>query len=272
MNVLCALALVFPPMASASETLSASLNGADILILGEIHDNPVHHINQARIVQEFQPNALVFEMIEPADARKILPETRANAVQLEELLQWGTRGWPDFAMYYPIIAAAPDAAIYGGALPSDIVRRAVGEGAAPVFGDAAALFGLDETLPDQQLADRIQLQQDAHCGALPEEILPGMVEAQRLRDAALSRATVAAWTNANAGDETVLVIVITGNGHAREDWGVPAMLRTYFAGSPDIDIRTLGQFEETAPIDAPFTVTLATKAAERDDPCAVFAK
>ncbi len=252
--------------------MSASLIGADIIVLGEIHDNPMHHINQARIVQDLQPEALVFEMIEPADARKITPDIRANAVQLEELLQWGARGWPDFAMYYPIIAAAPEAAIYGGALPPDMVRRAVSEGAAPVFGDAASLFGLDESLPEQQLADRIQLQQDAHCGALPEDILPGMVEAQRLRDAALARATVAAWTNAKDSDETALVIVITGNGHAREDWGVPPMLRTYFAGSPDIDIRTLGQFEDNAPDEAPFTKTVATQAAERSDPCAAFAK
>lgn len=234
-----------------------------------MHDNPAHHANQARIVKALQPDALVFEMIEPSMARGVTPEARENAVTLGEMLEWDARGWPDFAMYYPIFAAAPDAAIFGGALPRDTVRRAVREGAAAVFGDGAPLFGIDQPLPEDEHSARMDMQLDAHCGALPPDILTGMVEAQRLRDAALARATVAAWAHAQSESETPQVVVITGNGHAHEDWGMPVMLRSYF-GADSIDIRTLAQFETEVPDVAPYTEMLATAPAERPDPCAAF--
>lgn len=267
---MAAIGLLGPTQGIADE-ISAPFEGADIVILGEIHDNPQHHINQARIVSDLQPAALVFEMIPPELARKVTPALRENAARLEGVLKWRDSGWPDFAMYYPIFSAAPDAAIFGGAMARDQVRVAVEDGAAAVFGASAELFGLDVPLPAEQLEQRIQLQDDAHCGALPDEMLPGMVEAQRLRDAALARATVAAFAHAQA-DKTGPVVVITGNGHAREDWGMPAALRVYFADRPDVDIRTLAQLESTDAGNMPVTSSVVTAPAEREDPCKAFAK
>jgi len=256
--------------AASSDDLGLAFGQTEIVILGEIHDNPAHHATQARIVGQLQPDALVFEMIEPGPARQITPDMRANAAMLERHLGWESSGWPDFAMYYPIFNAAPDSAIFGAALPRDTVRQAVTDGAAQVFGDAATLFGLDQSLPPDQLEERLELQQVAHCNALPESMLPGMVEAQRLRDAALARATVAAFELARASSDTPQVVVITGNGHAREDWGMTAMLRTYYSDDPTIDIAALAQFEGEAPEDHPFTTHIVTETADREDPCAAF--
>lgn len=251
-----------------------ALGDTGIFILGEIHDNPDHHAEQARLTKLLQPQALVFEMIEPAPARRITPELRADADRLEAHLEWTESGWPDFAMYYPIFAAAPEAAVYGGAVPREDVRRAVGEGAAIVFGDAAPLFALDEALPESELSLRLTLQQEAHCNALPDEMLPGMVEAQRLRDAAIARAAVAAFAHASALSDTPAVVVIAGNGHAREDWGVPALLRHYYAevGTDAPRIVALGQFEEGIPEEAPYSASTSAPAPEREDPCLAFAK
>ena len=235
-----------------------------------MHDNPAHHANQARIVSELIPEALVFEMIEPATARRITVAARENAADLEALLGWNASGWPDFAMYYPIFAAAPDAAIFGGGVPRQEARRAVGEGAAAVFGDGAALFGLDAPLPGDQLERRIRMQGEAHCNALPDSLLPGMVEAQRLRDAALARAAIAAYEHARATSDAPQVVIIAGNGHAREDWGATAMLRSYFGDA--VTVAALGQYETGTAIDGPFTSTLSTEPAEREDPCKAFAK
>ena len=126
--------------------------------------------------------------------------------------------------------------------------------------------GIDEiTVLRPRQAAQEDLQQTAHCNALPAGALPGMVEAQRLRDAALARAIVAAHHEAAEAEGPV--IVITGNGHARPDWGVPALL----ANLPErLSVASVGQYEETAPDSPPFADWIVTPAVERPDPCAAF--
>ncbi|WP_370222763.1 ChaN family lipoprotein, partial [Pararhodobacter marinus] len=38
---------------------------AQILVLGEVHDNPQHHRNQARAIRAQSPAAVVWEMLTP---------------------------------------------------------------------------------------------------------------------------------------------------------------------------------------------------------------
>ncbi len=243
-------------------------------MLGEVHDNPEHHALQARIVKTLQPGALVFEMLEPKHAAAVRGIARSDKEALEQAFAWEERGWPDFDMYHPIFEAAPRAEIFGAALPPEKVRSAVSEGAAAVFGGASPVFGLDEPLPEEQLATRVALQDDAHCNAMPADLLPGMVGAQRLRDAALARATLEAVEEMRAHEFPRRVVVITGNGHARTDWGMPEMLARAFPdmGEDRLRIATLAQFEVAAPENPPFRHWVVTPAAERGDPCAAFAK
>lgn len=237
-----------------------------MIVFGEVHDNPHHHANQAAAVAALKPGALVFEQITPDLAARITPELIADPARLEAVLEWEARGWPDFDIYYPIFAAAPDAAYFGGGAPSDDVRRAVSEGAAVVFGDGAELFGLDRAFSDEVQAGLEAIQHDAHCGALPPEMLSGMVEAQRLRDAVLAKAAIAAHFEATA-DGRAPVVVITGNGHAGNDWGVPSLLRVQRI---DLAVASVGQFEDEAPQSPAFDHWIVTAGVERDDPCAVF--
>jgi uncharacterized iron-regulated protein len=239
-----------------------TLPPADVYLLGETHDNRFQHENQALAVAVLNPGALVFEMFGPAEALAATPEARANADRLSDALGWADSGWPDFRMYYPIFVAAPDATVFGGALPRDVVRRAVSDGAAEVFGSGAELFGLDNALDADEQAQREAGQMAAHCDALPEHVLPGMVEAQRLRDAALTRAVVAALAETGGP-----VVVIAGNGHVRTDWGMPAMLATAL---PDATVLSIGQLEAGTDVDPPYDLWIVTPVAERDDPCAAF--
>lgn len=255
--------LALPGLASeiGPDALDSRLR-ADVVILGEVHDNPAHHLNQARAIRAIRPAALVFEMLTPEQAALVTASNRGDQDALAAALGWASSGWPDFALYWPVFAAAPDAAVFGGNLPRGKVRRAIGEGAAAVFGDGAAQFGLDKTLAEAEQDLREAGQAEAHCNALPEDLLPGMVEAQRLRDAALAAAVLNA--RAAVGGP---IVVITGNGHVRRDWGVSAMLA--MAG---ISALSVAQFELEAPDDPPFDLYLLTDAVERDDPCAVFRK
>lgn len=235
---------------------------AQVVILGELHDNPTHHVHQATAVAGIASKALVFEMLTPEQAARITPDNRGDRDGLAVVLEWAESGWPDFAMYHPIMTAAPDAAIYGAAVPREQARAVFSSSAAEVFGPDAPDFGLDAPLPDAEQKTREDEQMAAHCNALPEHLLGGMVAAQRLRDASLARAVRDALA-----DHGGPVVVITGNGHARLDRGLAVYLR---AAMPDVSILSVGQFEEVTEPPVPFDLWLVSDPADRDDPCAAF--
>ncbi len=247
---------------SISFVLASPTYAQDVVILGEVHDNPAHHAEQAARVARTRPKAIVFEMLTAEQAARVTPLVRGDEAELEAALGWAESGWPDFSMYYPIFAAAPEAEIYGAQVPRDAARAVIADGPAASFGEEAARYGLDRDLPPQEQTARETLQKEAHCNALPAEMLPGMVAIQRLRDAVLARAAIEAL-EATGGP----VAVITGNGHARRDWGVPAYLTMV---APDLDIWVLGQTEDGRPLDGGFDLVTSAPAVERPDPCAAF--
>jgi len=234
----------------------------DVIVIGEVHDNPAHHEVQAARVAGIDPAALVFEMLTPRQAGAITPQNRDDPDALAKALDWASSGWPDFAMYHPIIAAAPAARVYGAGLTRDEARAAVEGGFDRPMDGAAAEYGLDTPLPDHQQAAREALQMQAHCDALPEDMLPGMIRVQRLRDAMLARAALRAFEDTGGP-----VVVITGNGHARKDWGMPAVLSKV---APQLDIQVIGQTEDGVPLSGGFDEVLSALAPDRDDPCEAF--
>lgn len=237
---------------------AAPVCAEDIVIIGETHDNPYHHVEQAGLVARIAPSAVVFEMLTPEQNDGTVLPRFSDPAELPEFLGWAGSGWPDFEMYRPIFDAAPEARIYGAGVPRD---KLTGD-TAGVFGPDAAAYGLNDPLPPEEQALREAGQMQAHCDALPEEMLPVMVDIQRLRDAALARAALRALDEAGAP-----VVVIAGNGHARKDWGVPAHLARL---RPGVSVRAIGQTEEDAAIEGGFDEVLSSPAAERGDPCAAF--
>ncbi len=236
---------------------------ADIVVVGEIHDNPEHHRNEAAIVKALQPAALVFEMIPQADEDEVnrLRGEGAPSAAIAEALDWSESGWPDFAFYAAILEAAPEARVFGAGQPIADVKRAMVEGAAGVFGPDAATYGLDLPLDPKEQQAREADQAAAHCDRLPAEMLPGMVEAQRFRDAGLADAAL--WARTMSGDGQV--VVITGSGHADKLHGMPAALAI---AAPDIKVLSLGQFEVPPPDPAAYDAVVLAPAPERSDPCA----
>ncbi|WP_371229338.1 ChaN family lipoprotein [Roseovarius sp. 2305UL8-3] len=243
-------------------TLSCAANAQDILILGEVHDNPAHHVVQAEKVAALTPTALVFEMLTPDQADGVIFAEASDQEALEAALGWDESGWPDFAMYYPIFAAAAEARIYGAGLPRGEAMEALNGGIAALFGDEAAAYGLDQPLPEDQQQAREALQFNAHCDALPKDMLPGMVDIQRLRDAKLARAALRAYAETGGP-----VAVITGNGHARRDWGMPVYIAQV---APDIEVQVIGQTEDNGPIEGGFDTVLSSPTVDRPDPCLAF--
>jgi len=260
-QILASLSLSVIAGVSHAQAVSYDLfRDADVVFLGEVHDNPMHHDSQAQAVLAIAPKAVVFEMLVPEQAEKVTPELLDDAQDLEASLGWNDSGWPDFAMYYPVFAALGDAKIYGAQVPREAARMAFeGGDMSALLEGAGGKFGLTLPLPQAEQEAREALQLSAHCDALPEEMLPGMVMAQRLRDARLAQAVTEAL-DATGGP----VAVITGNGHARTDWGAPVLLPNEIAS------MAFGQLEAEPESEPPYDLWIVTEAAERDDPCAAF--
>ena len=254
-----------PDVAPHVAEVVAAGRSADIVILGEIHDNPVHHATQAAVVAALRPAALVFEMIPQAleNEVNVLREEGAGRDRIAAALHWSESGWPDFAFYAAILEAAPEARVFGAGQPQADVGRAASEGAAVAFGPDAATYGLDRPLAPEDLAAREADMQVAHCGKLPPEMLAGMVEAQRFRDAGLADAAV--WARTMTGDGRV--VVIAGSGHADRLRGVPAALAV---ADPDLSVLSVGQFEAEPEAPRDYDLVLLAPSPERPDPCAAF--
>lgn len=256
------LALAIAMGAATAPQAAGPHSDADIVIIGEVHDNPAHHRRQAELIHDIRPSAVAFEMLTPqqADIANNHPQRDQG---LGDALNWEDSGWPDFSLYLPVFEALGSTPIYGMALPRAKVSRAVSEGAAAVFGKDAGKFGLDRPLPEREQRRREQHQQTVHCNMLPPDLLAGMVEAQRLRDA--SFASVALRALQVHGRP---VVVIAGTGHARRDWGIPHALAV---AAPEVKVASIGQLEEEPEDSNRFDRWFVSEPVERGDPCEAFA-
>ena len=117
---------------------------------------------------------------------------------------------------------------------------------------------------------------EGHCRKLPEAVVPRLVLAQRVRDAAMAQALVSDATGGGA-------ILIAGNGHVRADLAVPVYLHAAGLADADSSSVSVGFIEATPEeertrdfsrqviADHPgFDYIWLTSPIARDDPCANF--
>ncbi len=255
------------------DALLAELAAADIVLLGERHDNPKHHRLQARLVTALAERgrrpAVAFEMI-PSDRQGDVDASRAEFPQsvsaIAAAVAWERSGWPPFALYAPVFTAAVahDLPLAAADLPQSIRPELRKRGLAALDDGFRARTGLDRPL---SAADQAALEEElavAHCGHLPAQAIPRMVDFQRARDAWLAEKTLAAAGESGA-------VLIAGSGHARMDWGVPAYLRRMAPGKRVVSLAFVeAEPGAEVPADLPYDFVWRTEPAEREDPCAQF--
>lgn len=254
---------------------------ADIVLLGETHDNADHHALQAwmvrRMIEGGRRPAVAFEMIDESQREPLerhLAGNPGDAAGLGPALEWDKTGWPDWRHYRPIAEAALAAG--SAPLPANLSRdstRALAGGQAP---ELAARLGLDEPMDramNEAMANEIKV---GHCDMLPDKAVPPMVRVQFARDATMARAM------ASALEEGRQAILIAGAGHVRNDRAVPWHLNRLTPGSSVLALAFVevsdGETDPAAYGDLygaerlPFDLVVFTPRQEREDQCDVFRK
>jgi uncharacterized iron-regulated protein len=261
--------------------LDAQLAAASFVVLGETHDNPDHHLLQARLLRAVLAGgrrpALGFEMITSDEQPKVdaaLARAPRDADALAAAVGWKDSGWPPFELYRPIFATGLDAGlpVVAANLPHGKARDAVMKGRDSLDPALRARLEREEPVPADVMDQWRTEMSESHCGELPPKMFDGLVLAQRARDASMAERMVAAGRGRGA-------VLVTGSGHARTDRAVPALATKDLAGKvvslAFLEVRK----DETDPAayakdwgkgPLPFDFVVFTPGAEREDPCKGF--
>ncbi len=214
------------------------------VLLGEKHDNPDHHHLQAWVLRQLiaagRKPSVAFEMFGtdtgPAIARH-LAEHPGDADGIAEAVNWEKSGWPDWAMYRPIVEAGVEAGlpILAANLPREKSRALNREGVSALDEALVRDFQLAQPLTSSIQTSMDKEIREAHCGMANDTVVEAMIQGQRARDATMAGSLL-------AGEQKDGGVLITGNGHARTDRGVPAYLRLR---SPEVGVKSLAFLEVT---------------------------
>jgi len=260
------------------DMLVARILDSDYLLLGERHDNPVHHQHQSWAIKQLANNgkqaSVAFEMIDKEQGVRLAKQKVTSAEQLINELNVSKTGW-DYehrykTLFAEVIAAgySIDSANLNRKQLMDIVMQ--GEGKLP----EAYQRLLDATpLSAEQLKDSQTEISQSHCGMLDDKTSSKMVLGQRLRDAIMADSLI--------NSQQPVKVLIAGAGHVRNDRAVPLYLNSNLQDQvKDTSILSIGMIEvdadETDPAayaepwgskSLPFDIVWFTPQVDREDMC-----
>lgn len=256
------------------DDVTKQLTNIDYLLLGERHDNPVHHEHQAWFIRQLsqlnRKASVAFEMIDQQQARQLEKTRYHSASQLVELLSQSDPGW-QYQRYYQILFSETLQAGYpviAANMSRQELMRSVKQGKDKLPPAYQALLSAAPLEPSQSRNLEKEIA-ESHCNMLNQPAISRMTEAQRLRDVVMADSLLSS--------RSPITVLIAGIGHVRHDRGVPIYL------DRESEILTVG-FIETLPgknlvsdyqqqwdnNQLPFDLVWFTPRVERKDPCIEF--
>ncbi len=215
---------------------------ADVVLVGETHDNPDHHKLQAWLLRQLAAKgkrpAVVMEMIgtdKADDLANVQLVSNVTSDSIGTKLDWENSGWPSFSIYRPIVDAAlgNNLTILPGDAPKDMVRQVSQQGMTAISYSERVRLGVGSQLPAALAASLTDELKASHCNQLADADVAGMVQVQRFRDAELADNVLKAVDKSSGNG----VVLIAGAGHVRSDRGVPLYLRTRASGLKVLTIQ-----------------------------------
>jgi uncharacterized iron-regulated protein len=255
-----------------AEQAGALIAAADYALLGETHDNPVHHALQARLLElasrRAPKPALAMEQID-REYQPAIDAARAKGASAAGIAEAGhiASGW-QWKRYEPLIAFALEqgeriiAANYSRARS----RGVMAGGIAALGPEEAHRLAVEEVWSRERNAKLRSLIVEGHCGQ-DDPIVDSIVNVQRVRDALMADAIL----------EAPRTVAVIGRGHARADVGVPLYLARRAPGKRVLSVGLVEVEDGKAqPQDYPdaaagvHDLVWFTARAGRGDPCESF--
>jgi len=256
--------------------LLSSTNQADVLLLGETHDNPVHHKNQLRLykakIASGHLPALMMEQLN-ADDQQALDWTLSGESS-EETLERASRliRFSDLHAYQPFLATAIEnrLPVIAANISTQRSQPVIWNGFAAYDADELKHLVVEKVWSEARQKFLVENMGGAHCGKLRDELREGLTRGQRLRDALMVDSAISSVGRS--------VVGIVGSSHARWDIGLPL----YFAArAPEARIITVGFLEvspgltspdvyeaDSATGELPYDFVWFTPRVDRVNPCA----
>ena len=258
----------------AAEQLHAAIRESKVLLLGETHTNPDHHIGQASLIHQWLDAAgssvIVMEMLATEEWQ--FDDTRwSNLADLHEHVKATSGKW-SWELYDPVFKLAIQHRLPLRA--ANLTRRQHADYAAEKYCQVeqeGRKFGFCDTLRAAQKKAIVNLILESHCGYLQAEHAQPLVNIQIAKDASFALSLYRAWLENK-------VVFIAGAVHVRKDIGVPRHLKRIGINSLSIAFIPVvpEQVTPTAYIDQtlgqPFDYIIFTPSDRNTDPCVEFAE
>jgi uncharacterized iron-regulated protein len=294
LTLLCACAPLAPDAAATNmqlwqasterfvpfESLLQQARAADIVLLGETHDNAGHHALQQRLLAALAGTGarpvLVMEQYDIEQQERldaIMASAASGDIKLAAYKALMNQGW-EWPAYQPLLSLAIEQGLQ--VLAANISRASLRDvmrsGQDALGAGEPQRLGLNNNWRREQQAALEKDIADAHCDALPPPAIAALTLAQRARDAVMADRLLSVRSGK--------AVAILGRGHVRQDLAVPLYLRQR---APRTSVLAVGMVEATppfrpeevayGPLGQRFdTVVFSGKVEREADPCAAFRK
>lgn len=260
----------------AREDLAAQFKLADYILLGETHDNPLHHQHQAWVLDNLRKlnrrAAVAFEMIDKTQEKDIVGKNFQSVDALISELNKEKTNWGYEQNYKPVFASVLEAgdSILAASLDRSVLMDIARNGEEKIPVNLASSLR-DNPLSSEQEKSLQEEIRSSHCGMANPHMTTTMMLVQRVKDAEMARVLM-------AGEKAKVRVLVAGSGHVRNDRGVPMYLRR--ANKKILSIGWVEVAEELQSVDTyakywggnrlPFDYVWFTARVDRPDPCEGF--
>lgn len=262
----------------SKERLLEAVRQKDYILLGETHDNLLHHKYQAWLIDNLYRSgfsALVaFEMITQGQGEIIENKQYNSSSDLINDLNQVKTTWNYKQRYTPVFESVLSAnfPIY----PANLDRATImsiarkGEENVPVYIKPYLEKNTFSSEQEKELKEEIKM---SHCGMENPHMTNAMMLTQRVKDAEMANSLM-------RDIEIQKRVLVAGSGHTRNDRGVPMYIRSESKDAKILSIAWLEVVNEYGDMDQyaqrwggekiPFDYIWFTPRVDRPDPCKSF--